>query len=315
MRKYIEFLFLILVLFSCDIITEPDISDSEVIVIAPPDGLVTTASTLTFWWEHVLDAEKYNILIVSPEWDSVVTLVADTNIAGNKFLVTLPPGEYDWGISAFNNSSSTVYTISHVSIDTSTNLSSQLVVLQSPEDNYNTNELEILFSWYPVSAANSYLFDIRRDSWQGDNVIPTYLTEYDTLSLMLKDGVYYWGVQGRNDFSSTIFTTRSLIVDTEPPGRPSINYPAQNGDTLASDELRLKWSRPKISVSEIIDSVIVSHDSLFTNGNYLYFITKETELSLEGIESGKYFAKVRSYDKAGNLGEPSLVRKFYIDEE
>lgn len=316
MNKTIGFAVLILIAISCSIFTEPDISDSEVYIISPPDSISSTASTQTLWWEYVPDATGYNVLIVNPAWDSVVSLIADSNVTENKFVVTLTPGEYDWGVSAYNHSSSTPFTISHITIDTSSELTNQLVVLQSPEDNYNTNKPHILFSWYPLTGANSYLFDIRYNSWQGSNVIPTYLTYSDTFSLDLKEGVYYWGVQGRNDFSSTRDRKiRGLIVDTTAPGKPNITFPKQNGDTISGTDLTLKWNRPLTSLSAIIDSVFISQDSLFGEGNYQYFITEETELSLEGFSAGYWWSYVHSFDAAGNIGGVSGVRKFYVSEE
>lgn len=304
-----------LLVASCSLITETDISDSVVFIISPPNNMVTPTSTQTLWWEHVPDAEKYNVIIVSPQWDSIVTLVKDSNLTGNKFVVTLSPGEYDWGVSAYNNSSATPYTISHFTIDTSSNLGDQHVVLTLPKDNYITNQQKILFSWDFLPGADSYLFDIRYNTWEGANVFQTLITDSDTISALLDEGIYVWGVQAKNDLSTTFHSTQSLTIDTTRPGIPIITLP--NKDTIGDGELLLKWTRPSPSLAEMKDSVLISTDSLFKTGNYSPIIVGEdVQLNLELFPKGsKYFARVRTFDAAGNISEEAAYRSFYIDEE
>jgi hypothetical protein len=301
---------------SCSLIFETDISDDEVYINAPVDSLNTTNNFITFWWDYVPEAEKYNLQIVSPSWNSINTLIVDTNLTENKFSISISPGEYDWGVSAYNNSSSTGYTVYHLVIDTSSSLTNQSVVIKSPEENYSTNITLVPFSWYKLDAASSYLFEIRKDSWTGANVVPTQIITTENYSLTLSEGVYYWGVQGRNDFSSTSFNPRELIIDLTAPGKPIITNPSKYGDTLKSDNLKIIWTHPLESLSEISDSLIISKDSLFTpEGIENYFVTKLMEMTLDGYSNGKYFCKVRSFDEAGNIGIVSEVKKFYINEE
>ncbi len=305
-----------LLVISCELITEPDIEDSEVILIAPANNLKTETTTHTFWWEHVPDAERYNLLIVSPTWDSVVQLVVDTNLSSNKFVATLPPGEYDWAVSAYNSSSSTGYYINHLTIDTATSLNYQTVVLRSPENDYHSPKRKIIFEWYKLEIADSYLFDIKKDSWQGESVIPTKLTTYDTLKISLNEGIYYWGIQAKNDFSNTIYSTRKLTVDTTAPEIPNITIPQKHGDTLSSQNLKITWKHPKESLSPISDSVLISSDSSNFYSNIIeQFVTKELDAGVSGYAAGHYYVKIRSFDAAGNLGESTAIKKFSVNEE
>ena len=316
MNKIIGIILICLLLSACSLIFETDISDSKVTLISPVDNLVTTTNTQTLWWDYVADAEGYNLLIVSPSWDSVVTLVIDSNLTVNKFQVTLSSGEYDWGVSAYNNSSSTVYTIHHISIDTSSDLGSQVVVLKSPAENYNTNDTAFIFAWYSIGAAQSYTFDIKYDSWDGDNVIPTKIDYDDSLSLVLEEGIYYWGIQAHNDFSSTSYAIRNLIVDYTPPGIPTITSPQKSGDTLTSPYVTISWTRPLSSLSEITDSLIIATDTLFSPSKIEgYYVTQDTEVTLDNYSSGYYYCKVRSFDAAGNIGGYSSIKKFYVNEK
>lgn len=307
----------ILLLNSCSLITEPDISGSEVYLIAPYDCLRTTTATHTFWWDYVSDAEKYNLIIVSPSWDSVISLVVDTNVSGNKFYYTLNPGDYDWAVSAYNYSSATDYSINHLTIDTTSSLYNQVVVLNLPVNNTSTNDESVLFSWYKISSADSYIFDIRYTDWQGSSVFPSKNTSYDTVKYQIEEeGVYAWGVQARNDFSNTLFTTRTLIIDRTPPGQSSFVQPAYSGDTIQGDNKVLSWTRPGESLSTVSDSLFIATDSLFTPSKIKdIVVTDQTEFSMSDYSSGFYFCKLRSFDAAGNMANISEPVKFYIDEE
>lgn len=308
-----------LLLTSCSLIIEPDLTQSEVYLVAPIDDLVTNSNVITLWWDYVPDAEKYNLLIVSPGWESIEELVLDTNITSNKFTVTLSPGKtYSWGVSAFNSISSTRYSVRNIVVDSSSNLIYKQVVLIDPSDNYSTNETKIDFSWYQVESASSYLLDIKSTSWQGPNILPTQLLTDDSFTHTFSDGLFFWGVQARNDFSSTVFSTRSFIVDTKSPDKPTITYPAVYGDTLDTDKLKITWNRKDAAETEsfVNDSIFIASDSLFTSSSItLRDIALGKEYSVATLPNGKYFCKVRSWDDAGNLGVFSDWKKFYISEE
>jgi hypothetical protein len=316
MNKTLIFMFLVLIMGGCTLFTEPDINNVEVNMISPVHDLHTTQLTQTFWWESVPDAEGYNLIIVSPLWDSVSKLILDTNIVAEKFTFSLVPGEYDWGVSAYNYSSSTPYTINHLVIDTSSSLNNQVVVLHTPDENLNTRQIRQFFSWYKLESAESYLFDIRYDSWQGSSVINIQNTSEDTITVTLPEGIFYWGVQARNDFSGTIFSTRSIVIDTTTPGKPIITTPQQHGDTLSAHNLKLAWTRPSSSLAIITDSVLVATDSLFTPSNITeILLVKETQVTLNNYSMGFYYCRVRSVDAAGNIGPVSIIKKFYVNEE
>lgn len=305
----------VLTLSSCALLTEPDISDSAVFLIAPSNGLKTTVSTHTLWWDYVTDAEKYNLLIVSPTWDSINTLIIDTNVSGNKFTITLAPGEYDWAVSAYNGSSSTDYTIYHISIDTASNLFNQQVVLITPADIFYTNKRNVFFQWYHLPLATEYVFDIKQDSWAGQKVIPTRISISDTINLLLNEGSYVWGVQAKNENSYTyLYSTRELTIDLTAPGKPVITLPIKNYDTLSGDNLKITWNQPLTSLSPMRDSVFISSDTLFSAGKIKEISVVATpELKLSEYATGKYFCKVKTFDAAGNIGPVSQVRTFYIE--
>ena len=91
---------------------EKDLSKKTVRLMAPSDGIAVADSTaLTFAWDSLDGAKQYQLQVVSPSFDSIVYLYADTTIKG--FLFTLPVftvrGRYQWRVLGFNTTSSSEY--------------------------------------------------------------------------------------------------------------------------------------------------------------------------------------------------------------
>jgi hypothetical protein len=311
-------LFILIIIASCAVITEPDLTDSEVELYSPADSTLTPTQTHTFWWGYVNDAEKYNLLIVSPHFDSVASLIADTNLTDNKYVGTLFPGKYQWGVSAYNHSSATPYTIFNLEIDTLDGIAYQTVRLSSPRENDALNTAEIEFTWEALNGATFYLFDVRDSTWSlAQSIDRTNLTG-TSYSVTLSEGYYSWGVSAYDDVSgtNTNWSVRNFLIDMTPPGRPTITNPAFNGDTLDTSPYTIEWTHPDPSVSAISDSIMISADSLFTEGSEIEIdVINSPEYSVSHKEDGKYFVKVKSFDEAGNQGDYSAIRRFFLNKE
>ncbi len=94
---------------SCEELTQPDLTDKQINIIAPVDNLVTISTTNTFAWDPVDGAAKYQLQIVSPKFDSVVRFVTDSAFTSNLLTYTLTPGVYQWRVKATNAGSQTIY--------------------------------------------------------------------------------------------------------------------------------------------------------------------------------------------------------------
>lgn len=113
---------LALLLANCSIIFEDDLSDEIVYVIMPLDSTITGLQQQVFWWETVEGAIKYSLQIVEGDFLNPYALVADSNVAGDKFQIDLPPGLYEWRIRAWNSFSETDYFYSLLSISDTTSV-------------------------------------------------------------------------------------------------------------------------------------------------------------------------------------------------
>jgi hypothetical protein len=112
MKKLIGFFVLIFfVINGCQEIFEESLDKEKVVLIAPMDSLVSTEPSQTFYWQPLDSGTKYELLIVKPRFDSIVSFVADTILQRNQFQISLMPGSYQWRVRAFNSSSTTQYSL------------------------------------------------------------------------------------------------------------------------------------------------------------------------------------------------------------
>lgn len=299
---------LFILLIACEDIVDPNMANKSVTLLAPPDNFLTTVSTHTLWWEEVEDATGYNLQIVSPSFDYIERLFLDTNITSNKYDYTFLPGEYAWRVSAYNYSTATSYVVHSIIIDSTPDISQQIIQLKSPQDKDTTNITTLLFNWEPLYNADDYNFQLY---FEGDKVF-TYTTEYDTItrSLTNGDGNYKWEVRGQNAFSNTAYSNRTIYIDTTSPNKPSLIIPDINAilpDTIISFE----WDRGVVTGSSIKDSLYIATDISMNNLiRDLYLSDTKYE---DSLGPGDYYWQVRSIDKAGNKSGYSFIRKFTIE--
>lgn len=96
----------VLPVIGCDTALEKNLAGKKVTLLAPVNNLITTDTLQTFYWELLDGATKYQIQVVSPRFDSIVRLIADTTTAKNTFLIDLDVNSYQWRVKAKNNSTS-----------------------------------------------------------------------------------------------------------------------------------------------------------------------------------------------------------------
>lgn len=305
-------LIIILLGYGCSDFFEPDISEKEVILLAPEDSLTTSQTSQNFLWDYVDGATGYNLRIVAPSFENIQKLILDTNVIGNSYRFTLSSGQYQWGVSAYNYSSATNYYYRSMAIDTSSQLSGDQPVLISPVANFNTSGNRIHFKWQLNSKASKYIFEIRSNNWDGEQVISPLIIYEDTVSFILPEGVFSWGIQALNDFSASLVSVRSFVVDTTVPATPVLLSPADKA-VIDQTPVILSWTRPESSLTAISDSVLIANDSLFTNNSVIESSkTDNTFYDMIEENEGTYFWKVKSFDAAGNKSPYSKHRKFVI---
>ena len=172
----LPFLFLMLItvsnlLSSCDDIIEPSISKKLVTLEAPVNQYQSTSYTINFWWDAVDNALTYHLQVVTPTFASPGSLVLDTIVTSNKFSFTLSPGNYQWRVTAENGSSQTAFAgPRNFTIDASS-IKQQSVLLNSPTNQYLTNQSPVVFQWGSMYGATQYRFEIDTNNFVNESAV------------------------------------------------------------------------------------------------------------------------------------------------
>ncbi len=297
-------------LVSCSTWQEKQIDAETVDVFIPQDSLHTDIATQLFYWYHVEGADKYELQIVTPSFDQIDRLVLDTNVSDNKFEFTLQPGTYEWSIRAYNFSSTTGYTVYRLYIDSTLDLNNQKIVLNSPKDRDTTNVLSRQFSWQKLYNAENYVLEIYQPSVSGQ-LVYSYTSPNNSDSYnFTQEGSFEWRVRGINSSSQTTFSSREFYLDTTAPASPILKTPAK-GVFLSPGNVSFEWTKSNTTGSSIFDTLYVATDSNLVNLRRKVYSRNNRGVG-DTLSAGIYYWRVRSFDKAGNVGSFSSSRQFTI---
>jgi hypothetical protein len=289
---------------------EKDLGNAQVILNSPPDSTQTMVATQTFWWEEVTGATKYRLQIVHPNFNAPLQLVLDTTINEFIYSYTLIPGKtYQWRVRAENESSETPYTTRTIFVNDTSDLSQQIVLVQSPTDNACLGYLNnINFQWQGLSQADSYTFIIEKN---GIVIHQETLTTTTKIFSLNAEGNYEWKVRAENSSSVTPYFQRNLSIDTTPPNPPLLLLPVNN-DTITTSFINFTWSRGTETGCNITDKVYIYSDSVFVNQVDVITVSTPGLSYVNNLSSGFYFWRVQSTDLAGNISYFSTKRRIYI---
>ncbi len=282
-------------IYSCEDFIEVELSGKSVTILAPSNNTVSSSFNQLFKWEDLKGAEKYQLQIVKPNFSTIQQFVLDTTTTLTQFAYTLLPGSYQWRLRAMNNSSVTEYQTFNLTIDSTLDLSSSMVILTSPADNYYSKFMTNTFMWQSMSNADTYIFQLLSG---GSPVSSTATTLNYTFSA---EGTYQWRVYAQNSYSNSAFSlTRTIVIDLTAPSVPTPVFPVL--DTITANPIPLQWNTTSTADSS---HLLISTDSLF-----IVVTTKDT--TIENTSTAvtynfysatvglNYYWKVQDVDKAGN---------------
>jgi uncharacterized protein YegP (UPF0339 family) len=224
MKKVVSVFMLVCCLLSCEEIAfVPDISESNVVIIAPSENAALEGSPIRFTWEAVADADGHRVQIVRPDFENAEQLVLDSLVTGTVITQALAAGAYQWRVRAENSGFNTPYTVSGFSVaETNTgvitpDLSEAQIVVLTPEDEATLNTgTPVTLSWNAVLDAETYTVEIATPNFE-NNATPIESQTITETSLVLMDleaGMYQWRVKALNataETESMFFTQRFTI--------------------------------------------------------------------------------------------------------
>lgn len=301
--KYL-FLLFPLVFFSCKDFIEPSLTDKNVTLIYPANNSHTSANVIAFNWKELEGALSYNLQIASPSFSNMQLFLLDTTVSATQFNYTLLPGTYQWKVRALNGSSASTYSTNTLIVDSTGTLSNQTLVLKSPNNALKTNSPSIVFKWHTISTAEEYRLQIID---QQTNLTLTDINLLvDSFSYSLNEGTYTWKVRAQNSFSNTLYTSRTITIDTTAPLVSQQLTPVNSATVTLVDTLN--WSR---NTSAMGDSVFIYSDSLVSTPIVALYTTN-TQYIFSGILGQTYFWRLKTNDEAGNWSNYSSVRKYKV---
>lgn len=303
MKKKIVGLGLIAFLFyGCEeVFFEDDISKVTIELIAPVDNTVFDTQHINLNWTPIEGAEEYQLQIAMPSFLNAGQIVIDTIITKTSFEIELSPGEYQWRAKGINSAYNTNYSTNSFSIITlNTNETLKLI---SPENNLIANNLEQHLSWEAVNYAKNYRLQLWKPNTGGEKVQDVLVKSTDTI-ISFNEGAYIWQVRAENDENSTIYSSRSILIDATAPNTPQLLTPA-NLDKTINRTLQFSWARENKEGSAELDSLFLFKNEALTQIAYKEKIT--AKLTTLILTPNTYYWFVKSYDLAGNESERSEV--------
>ncbi len=297
-----------LMLFSCEeVVFEEDLSDKTIVLVAPKDGATVRNTSVSFSWEAVELATNYRLQVAQPNFENAAQIVLDTTITATTFATSLVRNQYQWRVRAQNSGSATPFVAANFNVVESEDFSSNEVLLVAPVDNEVTNSAMVALQWQEVTDATAYRVQLLDES---NAVVQEETVTGTTVSLTFPEGVTKWQVRAENATQNTLYTTRTLTLDTMVPNKPVATTPA-NDATQTETTVNFSWTREVVEGTTEFDSIYVYKDVGLTDLVTKDQVTSPLDISLEA--STTYYWQVRGFDQAGNQSDPSDVSRFTIN--
>lgn len=301
------YLLIFLSFFSCEeILMVDDISKEEVVLSAPGNNIALSTSGVTFSWETVESADKYQLQIAIPNFESPQQIVVDTLVAKNSYTQQLNIGKYEWRVRAVNSAYETAYFKRNFEIINNDDFQNNTVILLTPANNLITKTALQKLSWNSIIGATGYQLQILDEN---NTLVKEQNSEALFLNFTFDEGKYTWKVRASNGTAQTLYTSRLLLIDTKAPNTPILTSPV-NSSSTTNTSINFQWNRTPVSGSTERDSIYVYNESALTNLN---FKDRAVNPYNKTLTKGTYYWFIKSFDEAGNQSARSTVFNFIIN--
>ncbi len=297
-----------LVFFSCEeVLLEEDLSDKTILINAPTDGATVRNTSVTFNWETVDQATAYRLQVAQPDFENAAQIVLDTTITGTSFNTSLVRNSYNWRVRGQNSGTATPYVTAGFTVVESEDFSAREVLLVTPGNTTIVNTTSINLQWQAVTDATSYRIQLLN---QSNAVVEEKTTADTSISFTFPEGVTQWQVRAENNTQNTLYTTRSLTVDSMKPNQPVVVAPA-NDVSQAGTTVTFSWTREAVAGTPEFDSIYIYSDVALTQLVSKNRVTSPTDIELDA--STTYYWFLKAFDEAENESESSTSSRFTIN--
>ncbi|MCF6133371.1 hypothetical protein [Flavobacterium wongokense] len=302
-------------LFSCEDIIEEDITNDTVIIVSPQNNQDIYSNVVNFQWNELDGADKYRVQVYSNS-----SVIVDSLVSQNHLSMPMTAGDYQWRIRGENFAYNSNYTFNYnFSVIATTDLTNQQTILNSPSDNFYTNNANVILNWQSLAAASTYSFELINVTNgesivnQQSNLTATSLTLNSTI--LANDAQYKWKIKAVNTTSQTAFSFRNFYLDRSNPNTPTNTLPATDATYNANQQINFSWGIPA-DVGTIQSTI--SYVIEFSNNINFTSILQSSNATTASFQqsfatSGDYYWRVKAKDLAGNTGLYSTPFRFTIN--
>jgi hypothetical protein len=310
MKKIIFFLPILFIAFgSCEeIILEDDISEEQVLLVAPVNNAQFSSTGITFTWEPIENGTEYRIQIAKPNFANPIQIITDNITEETSFTTQLNVGEYEWRVQAVNSGYSSSFSSRFFSIISNDDFGSNSVTLSSPANNIITNTATQTLNWEPVIGATAYHIQIINTA--NSTIVNEQDVNTTSVNYTFPQGNYQWKIRATNGLQNTLYSSRSILIDTSAPNTPVLVTPSNLSNT-SNNTVSFQWTRTSVAGSTETDRIYIYSNSSLTT---LVYSNEETSPYITStLEDGTYYWYVKSYDEAGNVSQQSSVYSFTLN--
>ena len=304
--------------FSCEDIVQEDITNDTVSIISPTEGQTISSNVIPFQWQYLDGADQYQVQVRN----STDLIVIDSVVNTTTLSHALIPGNYNWRVKGINSAYHSGYTFPvSFTVESSDDLSTQTMVLNTPSDNiYLNGASNVNTTWTAIPAATSYTFELDKNLNASVTTLVTVPnitgTSYSISSSQFSnDAVYIWKIKAvnSNNTTETLYSTRKIQIDSQVPDTPSLTSPENNHSTTEST-INFEWSNP--TDTGVVQSPITSVLEIATDINFttaVQSINVNSTSKSQTLTTGTYYWRVKNKDEAGNVGSYTTSRKLTIE--
>ena len=295
---------------ACTEFLEESIVDGTVKLLSPGADAETNVYTIDFLWEPLDHALQYRLQVAAPSFESASLFYADTTLDKPRFSMSLQPGEYQWRVKALNGSSETAYKTHTLTIYEAA-LSTQIVLQDTPPDNFLTSRNRVDLSWHSIFSAQNYRLQVDTSAFVDEtNILMDRVVNGETFSFdITEETQYQWRVRGESDTAQSRWSSvRRFTRDFTPPQPPTLMVPGNNAQV--SRPVTLQWSGEDNVVSYQL--YIYRSDSTIYNMEFPKRLETTSTVFEDGTRGERILWRVRATDRAGNESGYSVWRSFII---
>jgi hypothetical protein len=282
--------------------------------MSPADKSLLTEKKVTFWWNLIDGATKYNLQVVSPSFANPTKVIYDQWGTSNSVTVDLAAGNYEWRVKAANSDNQTGYSQFLFSIY-GTDLSAQKTTLISPLYGTQISIPNVKLSWAKINDNANYQLVIKKDSWESGNAVLDLKTNKIEAETSLPDGDYFWGVKAIDPLngSETEYSTRKFQISAKvnlTGAKVALLSPVDKS-TLIDKKVTLWWN--PLTGAEKYNLQIVS-PSFSTPTKLIYDQWVTSNSITVDLEAGNYEWRVKAANSISETAFSQFALSVYIND-